>query len=300
MRTMEYLEDYLQYLALEKGMSDSTISSYLSDLRQMEAFLLETDGCTDLGRVTREQIQRYVFAMRKRGLNNGSVARKISSIRGFYRFMARERYVTVNPAEAVSQPKQGRRLPDFLGLEEVEKLLWAASRDPVSGIRDGCILELLYSGGLRVSELTGLKARQINMEQGYLRLTGKGKKERIVPLGEVSLLLIRQYLDDETVRAHRKPGEDGLFLNRQGRSLSRQSVWNLIKKHARAAGIRKNVTPHTLRHSFATHLLENGADLRSVQEMLGHSDISTTQIYTHLSRTHIRKEYDKAHPRARE
>ena len=204
-----------------------------------------------------------------------------------------------NPMHGVHSPKFGRHLPDFLTQEEMELLLRMPKISTVLGLRDACILELLYSAGLRVSELVSLETRNISFEQGYIRVLGKGGKERIVPLGDVALTLLSRYLYQGRP-ALTKFADRHLFLNRSGKEITRQSVWSLIKKYCKLSGIKKNISPHTLRHSFATHLLENGADLRSVQEMLGHADISTTQIYTHISQKHVRQIYDRTHPRSSE
>jgi len=294
---MDYLEDYLQYLALEKGLSDHSIRGYETDLRQMLMFLREHCGVPDAAKATRENLQSFLLDIRKKNLSTASSARKVSALRSFYGFLLRERLIASSPASFLHHPKKGRKLPEFLGLGEVEALLKAAASGK-NPLRDAAIVELLYSAGLRVSELTGLDPHQVNLEQGYVRVTGKGSRERIVPLGDLAATLIAAWLKDGRPRMAVRPGEKALFLNRNGRRISRQSVFALLRKTAEAAGIRREVSPHTLRHSFATHLLENGADLRSVQELLGHADISTTQIYTHVSRSHIRSAYDKAHPRA--
>ncbi|QRN86505.1 site-specific tyrosine recombinase XerD [Clostridia bacterium] len=293
----DFFEDYIQYLSLEKACSNNTIDGYSRDVKQLRTHL-ENLGLT-LDKADREAIQRYVHHLKKSGNRPPSISRKISSLRSFYDFMIRERYMDKNPMTGIHSPKLGRHLPDFLTQDETEQLLKMPARDTVLGLRDLCILELLYSAGLRVSELTSLEAKNISFEQGYLRVIGKGNKERIVPLGEIAVTMLRTYLLQS--RTELAKGSDRhLFLNRSGKLITRQSVWNLIKKYCKKAGIKKNVSPHTLRHSFATHLLENGADLRSVQEMLGHADISTTQIYTHVSRKHIRDVYDQTHPRASE
>jgi integrase/recombinase XerD len=293
----DYLEDYIQYLSLEKACSHNTIDGYSRDVKQLCVHLLENG--LELNQADRESVQRYVHQLKGKGNRPHSIARKISSLRSFYDFMLRERYIEKNPMTGIHSPKLGRHLPDFLTPEETELLLRMPKQETILGLRDLCILELLYSAGLRVSELISLEARSISFEQGYLRVIGKGNKERIVPLGEVAIAMLQNYL--RQARTELAKGADShLFLNRSGRLITRQSVWNLIKKYCKKSGIKKNVSPHTLRHSFATHLLENGADLRSVQEMLGHADISTTQIYTHVSRKHIRDVYDKAHPRSLE
>lgn len=293
--SMDYLEDYIQFLALEKRCANNTISAYVNDIESFQRLVVSHNQTLDT--VDRDVIQHYILSLKKKSLSAHSLARKISSLRSFYTFMLREAYVEKDPMQGIHGPKTGRGLPDFLTPEETETLLSGPNQATTLGLRDACILELLYSGGLRVGELVALDAVHVGFDQGYVRVLGKGDKERIVPLGEMAIDLIEKYLRES--RPHlAKRNTRSLFLNRSGNTLSRQSIWNMIKKYAKQVGLKKCISPHTLRHSFATHLLENGADLRSVQEMLGHVDISTTQFYTHLSRKHIRDVYDKSHPRS--
>jgi len=292
----DYLEDYLQYLILEKNCSNNTVEGYLADIRQFFAFISSFQITTV--EVNRDTMQRYIHMLKKKGISAKSIGRKISSLRSFYSFMLREQYVELNPVSGIHSPKMGRLLPHFLTPQEMELLLTMPDTANVLGLRDACILELMYSGGLRVSELINMDVRNVNFDQGFIRVMGKGSKERIVPLGDMAIVLLQKYLYQ--ARSVLDSGlSRSLFLSRRGKLLSRQSIWGMIKKYGKLAGIKKNISPHTLRHSFATHMLENGADLRSVQEMLGHADISTTQIYTHVSKQHIRDVFDKTHPRSK-
>jgi integrase/recombinase XerD len=221
--------------------------------------------------------------------------------RQFFKFLRAERICEANPTEEIDLPRFGRKLPVFLNLDEVDRLLAAPGRSTPRGLRDSAMLETLYAAGLRVSELVKLRLGDLNLDAGYLVAFGKGKKQRIVPLGEAAIATLRSYIDSARVSflgSSSRPSEDALFLTRLGHSMTRQAFWKILTAHARAAGITKAISPHKLRHSFATHLVERGADLRSVQTMLGHADIGTTEIYTHLSRAHLRSVYDKFHPRA--
>lgn len=291
------LQDFIYYITVEKGLSRNTQESYQRDLRQFSTFL-EKQGVTSPQKINRVLIVQYLAELRKRGLATSSLSRHIASMRSFFYFLIQENIVNDNPALQLELPRAPRKLPRILTTAEIDRLLNQPSLKKPSGIRDKAMLELLYASGLRVSELVSLDAGDFNPEMGFLRCRGKGMKERIVPVGTIAINTVQQYLERCRPRLVKGRDECSLFVNQHGRRLTRQGFWKILKKYVRLAGIPGEVTPHTLRHSFATHLLENGADLRSVQEMLGHSDISTTQIYTQITRRHIREIYDKTHPRA--
>jgi integrase/recombinase XerD len=291
----ELLSLYLDYLAVEKGLAKNTLSSYATDLRRFADHL--TEKKIELDAVERIDIVRHFQRLRGAGISARSVARTLAAIRGMFRFLVAEKHLQHDPTENLENPKLWTTLPKSLQPDEVEALLRAPDRATPEGLRDAAMLELLYATGLRVSELIHVKIEDLVMDAGFLRTFGKGSKERIVPFGDAARDAIVAYIErgrPEFV----KQADPHLFLSRRGRPMSRQSFWMKIVRYARQAGIATHISPHVLRHSFATHLLENGADLRSVQMMLGHSDISTTQIYTHVSRARLRKMYDQFHPRA--
>jgi integrase/recombinase XerD len=292
---MEHLDTYLDYLTIEKGLAKNTLSSYATDLRRFAGHLKEKKIALDA--VERIDIVRYFQRLRGAGISARSVARALAAIRGMFRFLVSERILKHDPTENLENPKLWTTLPKSLQASEVEALLRAPDRSTPEGLRDAAMLELLYATGLRVSELIHVKIEDLVMDAGFLRTFGKGSKERIVPFGDAARDTIVAYMERGRPDLVKKP-EPHLFLSRRGRPMSRQSFWMKIVRYARLAGITSHISPHVLRHSFATHLLENGADLRSVQMMLGHSDISTTQIYTHVSRARLRKMYDQFHPRA--
>jgi integrase/recombinase XerD len=290
-----YLPIYLDYLAVEKGLAKNSLSAYGTDLRRfgkwLDAQSLETES------VKRQHIVKYIQSLRSGGISARSVARALAAMRGFFRFLVAERHLKHDPTENLDNPKLWSTLPKSLHPSEVDDLLAAPDRSTPDGLRDAAMLELLYATGLRVSELIRVKVEDLVLDAGFLRTLGKGSKERIVPFGDSAGKAITTYI--ETARPHFNRRNDvHLFLTNRGRPMTRQTFWMKIVKYARQAGIRAHISPHVLRHSFATHLLENGADLRSVQLMLGHSDISTTQIYTHVSRARLQKMYDRYHPRA--
>ena len=286
---------YLDYLAVEKGLAKNSLLSYARDLRGLGRWLAERD--VDVENVERSHLTRYFQSLRTGGISARSVARALAGIRGFFRFLVSERPLQHDPTENLERPKLWSTLPNSLQPSEVDALLAAPDRTKPAGLRDAAMLELLYASGLRVSELIRVKVEDLVLDASFLRTIGKGSKERVVPFGESARQAILTYL--ETGRAHfDKRGDEHLFLSNRGRPMSRQAFWMKIAKYARQAGFTGRISPHMLRHSFATHLLENGADLRSVQMMLGHADISTTQIYTHVSRARLKKMYDQFHPRA--
>lgn len=296
------LKQYLQFIKLEKGLAENSSESYENDLRRYLSFIATDLKIKDLGGITLAHIEKYLDELTTLELAVSTIARNISSIRSFHEFAVVERLAEANPAELVDLPKKAQNLPDVLTPAEVEKIINQADRTTFAGIRDAAILETLYASGMRVSELTDLEKSNLFFEIGFIRVVGKGNKERLVPVGEQAQLSIEHYL--ETARKEffnpKKAGksENKLFLNQRGGPLSRMGVWNIVKKYSRKAEIDKHVSPHVFRHSFATHLLEGGADLRSVQEMLGHTSINTTEIYTHVDRTMLHQVHKQFHPRA--
>jgi integrase/recombinase XerD len=287
---------FLEHLVVERGLAQNSLEAYRRDLSRYTGYL--TARGKQVITLDRAEVPRYLLALREAGLSPRSVARHLSAIRQFHRFLVREGHAGEDPTSHLESPRPWRRLPTVLSSEEVDRLLASGPPATPQGLRDRAMLEVLYASGLRVSELVGLRLADPNLAAGILRVLGKGNKERLVPLGDAAVESLRVYLADGRPKLERRRASLHLFLGRHGRGLTRQMFWQLLKRYARAAGITKPVTPHTLRHSFATHLLERGADLRSVQLMLGHADIGTTQIYTHLTRAHLKAIYDKHHPRA--
>ena len=287
---------YLDYIAVEKGLAKNSLQSYENDLRRFGHYLRSSK--LELERVERIHVIEHFQQLRGSGISARSVARALASIRGFFRFLVAERYLKSDPTENVENPKLWSNLPKTLLMSEVEALLAAPDRSTPEGLRDAAMLELLYATGLRVSELIRVRTDDLVLDAGFLRTIGKGSKERIVPFGDSARDAILAYLERARQHFVGKTVDPHLFLSQRGKPMSRQSFWMKIVRHARDAGVTSHISPHVLRHSFATHLLENGADLRSVQMMLGHSDISTTQIYTHVSRARLQKLYDQFHPRA--
>ncbi|MCD6527799.1 MAG: site-specific tyrosine recombinase XerD [Desulfuromonas sp.] len=294
---IQILESFLNYLSVERGLSDNTLESYARDLQRYLTFL-DQHGRQDLDSVIQRDVLDFFTQVKDEGLGVRSRARLLAAMRGYHSFAVEECQLTNNPLIRLTTPRMLQTLPDTLSVKEVEKLLQIGDDGQLLTHRDQAMLELLYATGLRVSELVGLQLSDVHLNSGYLRTLGKGDKQRIVPIGEVSIELLTDYL--QSVRPALAKGRmlsDCVFLNRSGKGLTRQGFWKMIKRRALQAGIRKNVTPHTLRHSFATHLLENGADLRVVQMLLGHVDIATTQIYTHVTREHVRRVHKTFHPR---
>lgn len=289
--------DFRHYLIVEKGLSENTVENYTRDIRRYTAFLKKQHTPSVVQ--DRFMILNFLAELKKAGLAANSVIRIVSSLRKFYRFLWENQLVKLDPMQQIDSPKREQHLPQVLSQSEVNRLLATPDTTTLLGIRDRTILEVMYATGLRVSELTHLKLTELHLSLGLIQTIGKGDKERLIPIGDVAIKWIKRYLDDVRptfIRVGQHPEE--LFLNHYGRPFTRQGIWKNLKQIVREAGIDKDVTPHTLRHSFATHLLENGADLRVVQELLGHSDISTTQIYTHVSQKHLRQVYDRYHPRA--
>jgi len=290
------IADYLSSLQVERGAARNTLMAYRRDLAGFEAFLAEEGRRVESVGVA--DMSRYLAGLRARGLGSRSIARHLSAVRGLYRYLRDERRVTRDPTEHLDSPRPARRLPRTLSVEDAAALVEAPDTTRPDGLRDRALLELLYACGLRASEALGLRVEDVNFAAGYVVVTGKGNRQRLVPAGTQALDWIRRYCTTVRPRLVRREGAP-LFLNRSGGGLSRQSLWVAIRRAARRAGLRAAVSPHTLRHSFASHLLERGADLRSVQAMLGHVDISTTQIYTHLPSSVVHDMYRRFHPRAR-
>lgn len=285
----------MDFLRLERGLSENTIAAYRRDLEQFARGIQQQTPAT----VTRANIVDHLMKLRDDSMAPSSVGRKLVAVKVFFRFLLSQNVIRADPSRVIESPRLMKGLPDVLDVEEVGRLLHAADgRDKKKSLRDRALLELLYASGLRVSEASGLKLAELNQEAGFLRCIGKGGKERVVPVGRQALQWIQKYLAQARPAFHPQPESRQIFLNRFGRSLSRQSIWGILKFYARQAGLRKRITPHTLRHSFATHLLEAGADLRVVQELLGHSSIATTQIYTHVDRARLKAIHAKFHPRA--
>jgi integrase/recombinase XerD len=287
-------DQFINYLRIERGLADNTVQAYSRDLTRFFLFL-EERKLSPLD-ISREQISEHLSILATQ-LSSRSVVRNLSAIKTFFRFLVSEGIVENSPARLLETPRLSRRLPDVLSKAEVERLLSQPDTSKRGGQRDRAMLEVLYATGLRVSELVSLKTSDINLEAGYVRTLGKGSKERIVPMGEKAVEAVKEYLLDGRHKTAKGTNPPYLFLNFRGRQMTRQGFWKIIKKHGRGAVINKKITPHSLRHSFASHLLEAGADLRSVQVMLGHADISTTQIYTHVTRERLKELHKKCHPR---
>jgi len=298
----EELKRYIQFIQLEKNLSENSISSYKNDLKRYLIFLANDLKVQDLGGVSLQHIEKYLEELSAMDLSVSSVARNISSIRGFHEFAVVEGLAEANPAELIDLPKKTKNLPEVLSPEEIAEIIDIPNRESDAGIRNAAILETLYATGMRVSELTNLELDNLFFEIGFIRVLGKGNKERLVPVGEVAQSALEHYI--EVVRpkfqSDKNPqkAKNKVFLSQRGNPLSRMSIWNVVNDAAERAGIEKNVYPHIFRHSFATHLLEGGADLRAVQEMLGHSSIITTEIYTHVDRSLLHQVHKEFHPRA--
>lgn len=291
------IDRFIHYLAVERGLSKNTLESYQRDLIGYTNFL-KKGGVWDVNQTRRANVISYLAELQKNGRATSTISRNLASIRAFYGFLLRDGLIDGDPTANLESPKIEKRLPNVLSVKDVEALLDAPDLKESAGLRDKAMLELLYATGIRVSELVSLNIDDINLNMGFLKCYGKGAKERIIPLGSVALKFLQDYTSRSRKQLLRNQEETSLFLNHHGQRLTRQGFWKIIKKYAKQANIKKDITPHTLRHSFATHLLENGADLRSVQEMLGHADISTTQIYTHITKSRLKEVYAKTHPRA--
>ena len=311
----ELIDSFLNYLSVERGLANNTIISYREDLNSYSDFIKKSN-IDALSRITKSDITNFMLSQKDRGLSPNSISRRLAAIRMFHRFLSRERVLKSDPTNLIDSPKLWKKIPDTLSLNEVNALIAQPDVRDKQGARDRAILETLYATGMRVSEAVNLKIDNINLDIGFLRCIGKGNKERVIPLGKKAIISLKRYLECSrpsilnpvrNTKAKRseskisngvsKKESEFLFLNRFGKKLSRQSMWKLIKRYARQARIKKPIRPHILRHSFATHLLERGADLRSVQEMLGHANISTTQIYTHINKDRLKSVHRQFHPR---
>jgi tyrosine recombinase XerC len=287
----KYIEKFMRYLEIEKNYSAHTLLNYRLDLSNFKKFC----GEVDLEKIDYLALRKYLAVLKEKNLWSRTVGRHLSTLRSFFKFLTREGYLKTNPIVILSSPKQEKHLPSFMTEEEVLKLIesaFARNEKDERGLRDRAVLETFYSTGMRISEVVGLNIADIDFIGGIVKAMGKGKKERIVPIGETALVAIRKYLEK------RKKQSEALFLNRSGRRITARGTRNIVVKYIRLAGIKPGVSAHTFRHSFATHLLDRGADLRTVQELLGHANLSTTQIYTHLTTERLKSVYDKAHPRA--
>ena len=291
------IDRFIEHISVEKGLSLNTISAYSGDLIKFSEFLTLA-GVSSVNDIDEEHIISFLEALEQEEISTRSRVRYLSSLRNFFQFLVNEGHRDTNPMALLESPKFLTRLPKYLTTDEVGELLSAPITETAAGLRDRAMLEVMYASGLRVSELVGLKLGDINFDMGFIVARGKGNKERIVPLGEEALKWIKLYCDMIRHRFDKGKGGGFVFLNRNGRFLSRQYFWEAIKRYAIKAGITKNISPHTLRHSFATHLLAGGADLRSVQTMLGHEDISTTEIYTHIEKKRLKEVHKKYHPRS--
>ena len=291
------LEMYIKYLAAVRGLSENSRDAYYRDRKKYFTFLHR--HIAEIDSVTDALIVHYLAWLQEERLSERSIARHLSAIKGFHRYIHDEGIVEENPTIKLDSPKKGRHLPDVMSFDEVERLLAAPDENDPQGLRDKTILETLYATGMRVSELIAIRIKDVNFEKGCTWCLGKGEKERIVPLGESAVRYIQRYLRESRPELMKDRYSEYLFVSRLGKKMSRQACWMIIKKYLKHAELSESISPHTLRHSFATHLLEHGADLRSLQLMLGHSDISTTQIYTHVSTTRLKDVYDEYHPRAK-
>jgi len=290
------LDRFLHYLIVEKGLSKNTIEAYSHGLNRFLNYL-RRKGMEEVREISKLDIREFLLFLKKKGLSSKTLARNLVSIRVFMRFLTEESILSANPAEEIESPKTAKTLPEILSLEEVETLLEQPDTQIPQGMRDRAMLEMLYATGMRVSELTQLQVNHVHLEAGYVLIYGKGSKERIVPIGNEAMKWARRYMGETRERLLKKRESPFLFVNRSGKPMSRQHFWKSIKAYGRRAGIRKRIAPHLIRHSFASHLLERGADLRSVQLMLGHVDISTTQIYTHVTGERLKKIHQRYHPR---
>lgn len=297
----EMIDVYLDNVSIEKGLSVNTVKAYARDLISMASYFKEK-GVLDVKEASEEHLLAFLVHLHKSGMDSRSISRHLVSIRMFFKFLLHERYISANPCEFIEFPKSWFRLPDVLTLEEVDALLAAPNINDNFGMRNNAMIQLMYATGLRASEVVGLTLTNITLgttdyDQTFLITMGKGSKERMVPIGHIARKAVLEYLETARPFLAKKNSPDKLFLSRFGRGMTRQQLWNIIERYVMIAGIKKHVSPHTLRHSFATHLIERGADLRSVQTMLGHASVNSTQIYTHLDRMHLKEMHKKFHPR---
>ena len=294
---MFYLQEFREYLQFERGVSPRTLDAYGRDLQRLVDYGGRT-GVESVAGITSAKLREFVYDLKDQGLQATSIRRTLSALRTYFGFLVAEGHVTADPTEQVEMPKTWRKLPGVLSREDVERILDAPEIGDRLYWRDKALLEFAYASGVRVSELASLKVRDVDLAEGMATVFGKGSKERMVPIGRSAQRALDVYIRETRPALIRKQGQGVVFVNAQGRPLSRMGIWKILRKHVKRAGVKKRVTPHTLRHCFATHLLEGGADLAAVQEMLGHADISTTQIYTHVDREYLRDIHKQYHPRA--
>ncbi len=292
-----FIDEFLNYLSVERGLARNTLLAYRRDLEKYIEYLSQK-SIKASNQVSREHVSNFMFDLKKHDMSATSICRNLAAVKMFHRFLVRENLAKEDPTTLVDTPKLWTRIPSVLTQAEIESMIAAASGKKAQQVRDQAILEIFYASGLRVSELADLKTTSINYDVGFVRAVGKGSKERIIPLGKKAREALQKYLLKARPQLLKSQANDVLFLSRLGKKISRQSLWAVIKFYARKANIKKTIKPHTLRHTFATHLLEHGADLRSVQEMLGHADISTTQIYTHVDKERLKKVHKQFHPRS--
>ncbi len=290
------LDEFVNYLTVERRLATNTIESYNRDIASFFEFI-SSSGINHIGKVKVDTIRSHLKYLLENGLSSASLARHIASIKVFFRFLTNEKQLDEDPSSHLESPKLWSRIPNALTLKEVDLLLNQPDTKTTLGLRDKAMLEVLYATGLRVSELVSLRTNSVNLEAGFLISTGKGSKERIVPIGESARLKTEEYLANSRPQLLKRKNIPELFVSRLGKNMTRQAFWKIIKKYALSAGTKTDISPHSLRHSFATHMLAGGANLRAIQKMLGHADISTTQIYTHIMKDHLREVYDKFHPR---
>jgi len=291
------VDEFLNYIRVECRLAGNTVEAYARTLRAF-GDLMEKKGLLDPRKAAQTHILQYLIDAHRRGLKGRSVEQHLVALRSFFQFLKKTGKIENDPTAEVEFPKWVRKLPYVLSLEEIDKMLAIPNRRTPAGLRDFAMIELLYASGLRVSELAGLTVTALSLDHGFVMPLGKGSKERVVPLGKESIVAIHNYLEEGRPQLKGHQMSEAVFLTRLGRKFSRQGLWLLVKRYARKAGITKRITPHMFRHSFATHLIERGADLRSVQIMLGHADVTTTQVYTHISQTHLKSLYEKFHPRS--
>jgi integrase/recombinase XerD len=293
------IQDFKNFLKLERGLSENSIEAYLRDITKLKEYCLGEESSLDIEKVTAATLTSFLVTLNQFGLSAHSQARIISGIKAFYKFLIIEKRVSDDPTLLIDAPRLGRKLPDTLDLHEIDALIASIDHAKLEGPRNRAIIEVLYSSGLRVSELTNLKLSNLFLETGFLRVVGKGNKERLVPIGSEAIKYVNIYLKEVRAQQKVKKGEEDIvFLNRNGSRLSRVMIFTIIKNITARAGLKKKVSPHTFRHSFATHLIEGGADLRAVQEMLGHESITTTEIYTHLDKSYLKQIIEEYHPRS--
>lgn len=294
--TKEFLEEFINYLSVERGLSGNTLSAYKLDLNKYFKYL-NSQNIDSYDKINKNNITAFMLSQKQKEMSVNSVCRNLAAIKSFHRFLVREGLFKSDPTSLIESPKIFKHIPEVLSQQEVDAMIKASFSQNWQGIRNNALLELLYASGMRVSEIVNLKIEDLNLEVGFIRCIGKGQKERVVPIGKKAIVALKRYLEKVRTKLAKENSGSFIFLSRLGKKISRQSVWKLIKYYAKKARIKKVIKPHTLRHSFATHLLERGADLRSVQEMLGHSDISTTQIYTHVDKERLKAIHKQFHPR---